>query len=438
MRALSFLFIALAVSGCGTLPQTATLEIRHATIIDPASNTVTPDRCIRIGGDAITGIVDCAPEPDIASIDARGMWVIPGLWDMHVHAVWHEDVYETFFDEFIRFGVVGIRDMGGDLDVLQQARWYLQQPGTVGPYLVAPGPFLDGPEPINSSLSLALESYEDGVNAVEKIAARGVDFVKLYTLLPEDAALGAMAEAKRRGLPVVGHLPASLDLDTALRHGMSGIEHMAVEVGGLCDVSDTADPCAAVFDRLKKAGVSLTPTLIIRERRTELDLPGVLELGRVDAMPEIVAEDWLARREHELHTLGPEEWEARRAQFLRESALTSRAIREGAIVLAGTDAGDLFVPPGASLHDELALLVAAGMSEMQALRAATAEATAVLGLSDRGAIRNGASADLVILRSDPLEDIDNTRDIDSVIVSGTPVRPRPPVNRAAAPARLPR
>lgn len=438
MRVASLLVLAFAACGCSTLPVAETLEIRHATVIDPGSGTVTANRCIRISGDTITGIVDCGPTPDIASVDARGRWVIPGLWDMHVHAVWHEDVYETFFDEFIRFGVVGIRDMGGKLDVLQQARWYLEQPGVIGPFLVAPGPFLDGPEPINPSLSLALESYQDGVRAVRTLAARGVDFVKLYTLLPKDAALGAMAEAKRQGLPVVGHLPASLDLDTALQHGMSGIEHMAVEVGGLCDVADTADPCSAVFDRLKKARVALTPTLIVRKRRTELDMSGILELARVDDMPQIVAEDWLARREHALGELSPEEWAARRLQFVQEQAMTARAIREDALLLAGTDAGDLFVPPGASLHDELALLVEAGMSEMRALRAATADATAVLGLSERGAIRKGAKADLVILRSDPLQDIRNTRDIESVIVSGNLVPPRPPARTERAPARSPR
>jgi imidazolonepropionase-like amidohydrolase len=438
MRALPFLFIALAACGCSTLPAMDTLEIRHATVIDPASDAILPDRCIRISGDTITDITDCAPTPDVPLIDAHGRWVIPGLWDMHVHAVWHEDVYETFFDEFIRFGVVGIRDMGGDLGVLQQARWHLEQAGTIGPFLVAAGPFLDGPEPINPLLSLALESYQDGVRAVRTLAARGVDFVKIYTLLPEDAARGAMAEAKRRGLPVVGHLPASLDLDTALRHGMSGIEHMAVEVGGLCDVSDTADPCSAVFDTLRKARVALTPTLIVRKRRTELDMPGILERARVDEMPEIVAGDWLARREHALETVSAREWEARRAQFVRERALTERAIREGALVLAGTDAGDLLVPPGASLHDELVLLVEAGMSEMQALRAATADAAAVLALPDRGAIRKGAKADLVILRSDPLQDINNTRDIESVVVSGTLVRPRQPGRKAPAPARSPR
>jgi imidazolonepropionase-like amidohydrolase len=189
---------------------------------------------------------------------------------------------------------------------------------------------------------------------------------------------------------------------------------------------------------LKKARVALTPTLIVRKRRTELDMSGILELARVDDMPQIVAEDWLARREHALGELSPEEWAARRLQFVQEQAMTARAIREDALLLAGTDAGDLFVPPGASLHDELALLVEAGMSEMRALRAATADAAAVLGLSERGAIRKGATADLVILRSDPLQDIRNTRDIESVIVSGNLVPPRPPARTERAPARSPR
>ena len=238
-----------------------------------------------------------------------------------------------------------------------------------------------------------------------------------------DAALAAMAEARRLGLPVVGHLPASMDVDTAVRHGMSGIEHMGVEVGGLCDLDDPGDPCAGVFARLRKVGVALTPTLIVRKRRSELDLPGILERARVDEMPDIVATDWLAQRESLLDTLTATDWQDRRAQFVRERALTVRAIREGALVLAGSDAGDLFVPPGASLHDELRLLVAAGMSEMQALRAATADATAVLGLEGRGTIREGARGDMLILRSNPLEDIANTRDIEFVILGGALLAP---------------
>jgi imidazolonepropionase-like amidohydrolase len=418
MRAHAVLLIALVLQGCSAVPAIDTLEIRNATVIDPASGTVTADRCIRISGETIMAVADCAPTPGIPLIDARGHWVIPGLWDMHVHSVWHSDVYESFFDAFIRFGVVGIRDMGGNLEVLQQARWFLEQPYSVGPYLVAAGPMLDGPQPIHPSFSLALKSREDGIRAVRHIAERGVDFVKLYTLLPGDAALGAMAEAKRHGLPVVGHLPTSMDVDTAVRHGMSGIEHMAVEIGGLCDVDDPADPCAGVFARLARAGVSLTPTLIVRKRRAGLDLPGLLDESRVSEMPEIVADDWLAQRDEALDTLDAADWRKRRAQFEREQALTARAIREGALVLAGTDAGDLFVPPGVSLHDELALLVASGMSEMQALRAATADATRVLGLADRGFIGAGARADLLILGSDPLDDIANTRDIDYVIVGG--------------------
>ena len=423
MRALPAFLVAIITCGCSTSPATDALEIRHATVIDPQTGLVTADRCIRITGDTITGIDDCAPTPDVTAVDARGRWVIPGLWDMHVHTVWHADVYPAFFEAFVRFGVVGVRDMGGDLDVLQQARWYLEQPDTIGPYLVAPGPFLDGPEPVNPSLSLALKTREDGVKAVCRIAARGADFVKLYTLLPADAALGAMAEARRRGLPVVGHLPASMDVDTAVRHGMSGIEHMGVEVGGLCHLGDPADPCAGVFARLRKAGVALTPTLIVRKRRSELDLPGILERARVDEMPDIVATEWLAQRDNLLDTLTATDWQDRQAQFVRERALTVRAIREGALVLAGSDAGDLFVPPGASLHDELQLLVDAGMTEMQALRAATADATRVLGLEGRGTIREGARADMLILRSNPLEDIANTRDIEFVILGGALLAP---------------
>jgi len=432
MRAAVALVFAVAATGCGLVAPRDTLEIRGVTVIDPASATVIENRCIRIRDDTVSAIADCHAAGDIDTIDAAGMWAVPGLWDMHVHALWHADVYEPFMADFIRFGIVGIRDMGGSLDVLQQARWHMRQTGSIGPHVIAAGPFLDGPDPINPTLSLRLASYQDGVAAVATIARRGADFVKLYTLLPADAALGAMAEARRRGLPVVGHLPATLDLDVAIANGMQGIEHMAVELGGLCDVDDPGDECRDVFGRINAAGVALTPTLIVRKRRTELDQPQILHTARVTQMPAVVADDWLARRDHALATEPRGGWDDRRRQFAHEQALTRRAIESGSLILAGTDAGDLFVPPGDSLHDELALLVAAGMSEMQALRAATADATAFLGMSDRGRLRPGAKADLLVLHADPLLDIHNTRAIEFVIVDGRVVwRATPPAPRTS-------
>jgi len=135
-------------------------------------------------------------------------------------------------------------------------------------------------------------------------------------------------------------------------------------------------------------------------------------------MPTIVANDWLSRREQKINEMTPPDWQAMRSKYVREQRLTELAIATDSLIVVGTDAGELFIPPGSSFHDELGLLVAAGMDEMQVLFSATARATDFLGLANRGRIRAGASADLVILKSNPLDDIRNTRDIDIVILKG--------------------
>ncbi len=391
--------------------------IRGATAIDPGSGRVLENACVAIDGDRIVRAAVCDGRERAARvIDGAGAYVVPGLWDMHVHALWDASIVQPFFDDFIAHGVVGVRDMGGDSDIAARARTDLAA-GALGPRLVAAGPFVDGPQPLIPPFAIATTTHADGVAAARAVKDAGGDFVKAYTLLPAAAAQGVFDEARALGLPVVGHLPAALNVDDAIAGGMVSLEHMAVGVGGLCDVDDAA-ACAATFAKLTDAGVYLTPTLVIRERRTRLDQEGVDAQARLDAMPEAVAGDWMSRRDAALAELPPHDWDARRAQFLRERRLTELAAENGARLLAGTDAGDLFVPPGLSLHDELALLVEAGLTPMRALAAATSAPAAFLKLEDQGGIAPGMRADLVLLRADPLADIRNTREIEAVVLGG--------------------
>jgi len=408
----------MIIAGCVSIKHENTILITGATVIEPSSGVVLEGRCIRIIDDQIDSVLPCTQTATADHlIDGRGRWVIPGFWDMHVHALWDHSIYDDFFSDFVAFGVVGVRDMGGDPDVVNAARSRSSLANSVGPELIAAGPILDGPSPVFPGISISAETFAEGSQAVARIESLGGDFIKIYTLLPAEAAAGVFHEARKRKLQVVGHLPAAIDLDVAIESGMSGIEHMAVEIGGLCSVEDE-QRCIEVLQRIRDANVHLTPTLLVRQRRTLLDDPAIIDLARTDKMPTIVANDWLSRREQKISEMTPPDWQAMRSQYVREQRLTELAIATDSLIVVGTDAGELFIPPGSSFHDELGLLVAAGMDEMQVLFSATARATDFLGLANRGRIRAGASADLVILKSNPLDDIRNTRDIDIVILKG--------------------
>jgi imidazolonepropionase-like amidohydrolase len=399
-------------------PPPDTLLIDNVTVIDPASGSVREQQCVLIEGERIIAVSPCNRHPRHANrVSGEGKWLLPGFRDMHVHALWDDSVYPVFFDQFLAYGITGVRDMASAPPVLKDARAYLGRHEVPAPQLLASGPVIDGPEPIMPGHAIAADSAEDARAAVAELLAIDADFAKPYTLLPREAALALLDEAAKAGLPVAGHLPASLTVDDAIAGGMASIEHMAVGIGGLCDPEDEP-ACLDVFRRLAAANVYLTPTLLIRQRRSELPREDLFAISRIEHMPAVVADDWRQRRAARLQRTDAAGWVAARRQYAREQRITELAIQAGAKLLAGTDAGDLFVPPGLGLHDEIQLLVAAGMTAMQALQAATSNPADFLGLRDEGRVRPGARADLVLLSKNPLEDIRNTREIAAVIVGG--------------------
>lgn len=394
-----------------------TLLIEDVVVIDPATRSVRSNQCVMISGELIAAVADCdGTEHAVEVIDGRGKYLIPGLWDMHVHALWDESLYRPFFADFVRFGVVGIRDMASRPEVLAAAREFAARPGMLAPEFLASGPVVDGPQPLMPGHAIPVGDAAEARAAVAELAALGADFVKPYTLLPREAALALLDESASRGLRVAGHLPASLDASDAIQGGMDSIEHLAVGTGGLCDLAIEAR-CRDTFRQLRDAGVYLTPTLLIRSNRARLDEIDE-SAGRLADMPELIANDWQSRRAARLARLTAEDWQAEREQYAAEQRYTEIAIEEGALLLAGTDAGDLYVPPGSSLHDELKLLVDAGMSPMDALRSATSVPAGFLDLPAYGRVSRGAVASLLLLDGNPLDDIRATRNIVTVILRG--------------------
>ena len=436
MFALCLLLTAL---GAGPAPPSDTLAIRHVTVIDASGAAPRADMTVLVASGRILRLGPSSSvrvEPRWQVIEGAGRYLIPGLWDMHVHLVdaWPAAALGA---GFLDHGVVGVRDMGTPMARILALRAAFTSPASPGPRIVAAGPFLNGSRAV-PGLVIHVETDADGRRAADSVRALGADFVKVLSEIPPDAFRGAAREARRIGLPIVGHLPAGVTPGEASDEGLRSLEH---QFGlALSCAYESAARCAAagervarldttaMFARLRQNGTWLTPTFVSFVRVLQTADSARRHVPELGALPEEVRAQWLADRTAVPSGLAP--------ALARERAMIPALRRAGVAFLAGTDFGDPFLYPGASLHDELAELVAAGLTPMEALQTATRNAAAFFGtLDSAGTIGAGKLADLVLLDADPLADIRNTRRVAAVIVAGV-LHAAAPGKRAPTPAAL--
>ena len=398
-----------------------TLAIRRVTVID-GTEAVQPDMTVLMAGGRIL-VVGPAKSVRVRRsyrvVEGAGRYLIPGLWDMHVHLAegWPDSTLGAWF---LDHGVVGVRDMGTPMARIRALRTAFASATSPGPRIVAAGPFLNGSRAV-PGLVLHVETEADGRHAADSVRALGADFVKVLSEIPPAAFRGAASEARRLGLPIVGHLPAGMDPADVSDAGLRSLEHQfglalscAYEAARRCAAAGarvSALDTAAVFRHLKQNGTWLTPTFASFARVLRSDDSGRRHDPRLALLPDAVRTAWLADRTAVPRGLAP--------ALARERAMLPPMRAAGLRFLAGTDFGDPFLYPGASLHDEMAELVAAGLTPMEALQAATRSAAEFFGaLDSMGTIEQGKVADLVLLEADPLADIGNTRRIAAVVARG--------------------
>src|ERR1700746_3290021 len=211
------------------------IVIIHATVINPNTSSVLPNRTVVIASDHITSVSDAAKfhlPKNARVIDATGQYLVPGLWDMHVHSAfgdWFPGGRDIILPLFIANGVTGVRDMGGDAPVLLEWRKEIADGQIIGPRMIISGPMLDGYLP-NGKLrfpsSIAITTPASAVAAVYSLKAQGVDFIKVQSVISRDAYLAAAAEAHKQGLPIVGHVPDKVRLKEVVEAGQKSIEHL--------------------------------------------------------------------------------------------------------------------------------------------------------------------------------------------------------------------
>src|ERR1044071_2239195 len=227
---LTVLLLARAVPNRTQAP----IVFTHVTVIDVTGSPPRRDTTVVIAGDRISAIGDSANislPADAQIVDATGKFLIPGLWDMHVH--WY---LRDTFTLFTANGVTGVRQMFGNSDLL---RWrdQIAKGALLGPRMVVASPIIDGPEPIWPN-SISVRNEEEGRKAVSRVKQWGADFVKVYSLLPRDAYFGIADEAKLQGITFVGHVPFAVSPSEASDAGQKSIEHLT---GIVIECSDKED-----------------------------------------------------------------------------------------------------------------------------------------------------------------------------------------------------
>lgn len=424
------------------------LVLNHITVIDATGAPAKPDMSVVISGRRIVGLGRAGRvrlPKDALVVNASGKFLIPGLWDMHVHE-WNKEV---FFPLFIANGITGVRDMFSPLPPIKQWRAEIAAGTTTGPRIFAAGIIVDGPYPLCAPCSIAVGNADEGRRAVSKVREMGADFVKVYSMLPRDAYFAIADEAKRQHVVFAGHVPEFVSAAEASDAGQKSIEHLTGVIVACSSKEeelrkenearlraegirmDTATneqaaaldsfdekKAAALFARFVRNGTWMCPTLSVLRASAFSGDADFRDDPRMKYVPDFLKNKyWVDAYGWKEHT-AEENARAKRV-FQKQLEVVGMMRRAGVRFIAGTDTANPYVFPGFSLHEELALLVQAGFTPTQALQSATRDAAAYLGLLDSvGTIEKGKTADLVLLDADPLADISNTKKINAVVLGG--------------------
>ena len=445
-----FLFLLIFSVKSKASPEES-LVLRHVTVIDGTGAAPQLDQTVVISGGRVRSVSPASQmKPGVSAkiIDGQGKYLMPGLWDMHVHIAgvlanpaWSKTVLLPLL---LANGITGVRDMGGDLEALLSWKRDVEAGKFLGPHIIAAGPWLSKGGK-KSPEQYPVANAEEAREAVRDLKKRGADFIKIISLPSREAFFAVADESRKQNIVFVGHLPIEVGAAEASNAGIRSIEHLYYsnfalsvsskeqelreqyiaarknrDVAAIVKASEEAiatyspEKATALYRTLKTNNTWITPTLegiFIAGHPSPLHF----EKALMEFLPRSVVKDWEtapggeeAAQIKELAKLSENDWK-----------LTREMRAAGVSLLAGSDSLDEREVPGISLHAELGQLVKAGMTPMEAIQCATLGAARFMGKEDEfGTVRTGRHADLVLLNRDPSKEIANTLSIEGVVFQG--------------------
>ena len=429
----------------------ADLIIHSVTIVDVANGKTIPNKIIIINGNRITAVADQQQLSNYTSsqiIDAKGKFIMPGLWDMHMHFGGGDTLIrenKNLLPLYLANGITSIRDCAADISPsVLQWRKEINERKLQGPTIYTAGPKLEGYKSIWVG-DIEVDNSAQLHKAIDSLKKLKVDFVKITdnTMKP-DLYLEALTVVRRNGLQITGHVPAALTLTQVSNAGLSAVEHISYLLrAGNKTEKLYADKIAAgkmtakeynqillqdfdtvaaiqVYRQLAKNGTAVVPTLSISFTTAYLDQDD----HKFDQYLQYIGKGLRNTYTWRVERASKDTGDAivyRHAVIERAAGLLPLLHNAGVKIIAGTDAGYLnsFVYPGLALHKELELMVKYGLTAQQALIASVINGPAFLGKQKLyGSITAGKIADLLLLNENPLLNISATQKIHAVIVQG--------------------
>lgn len=437
------------------LAQAETVAIKDVAIVDMTNGKIKKDQTALIEGNRIVSVSGKMNVPQTALvIDGKGKYLIPGLWDMHVHST---SEYAWVFPLFIANGVTGIREMGTRIsfDELKQLRQGVEDGKIIGPHICAATQRIFGDQGAGSrssspnqtgTLSLRINTPEEGRTWVRKFKKQGMDFIKVHNQLSREAYLAIIDEAKKQKIPVEGHVPFSMTAMEVSDLGQLTIEHntdimvscssdeakfreettklpLSTPLGTRYQITSKASAAfddkkaTVLFKRFVHNGTWLCPTIVFfLDGMSEETLDDAVNDERLKYIPARIQDGWKNQVKLRLGFANPADRKVNQKERLHATGLMYRL---GVKLLAGSDTHNPYDFPGFSIHEELELLVQCGLSPLAALQTATINPAKFLHKEkDFSSIEKGKYADMILLDANPLEHISNTRKIAAVIMNG--------------------
>lgn len=390
-------------------------------------------------------------------VDGQGHFLLPGLWDMHTHPddpeVWRMQPTNAEKDKllglFIAYGVTGIRDMAGDLELANSWKNRIKTGELQGPIIYAAGPLLDGPNPMWDG-SVGINNEEHVPIIVDSLIEAGIDFLKVYSLLPRDIYFALNRYANSIDFPIVGHVPMSVKPSEAAEAGIWCQEHLLemlpecssreedyyakrIDYGAASSrleqyiirnqfLLDTYDPKKAknLFKLFAKHRTWHTPTLSMWYKNAYYEAEWAKDETYTQYLPKYLQKYWTPAVNDHLRNRASSLVQLKKNQVDKYLEMTLAMHKAGVPLLAGTDVGaNPLCHPGIGLYNELEMMIKAGLSPAEALKTATINPAVFLRIDqEHGSLEAGKVANMVLFVKNPLQDIKNLHTIRLVINKG--------------------